>query len=53
MKKAFDAMTPGKRREYADHISEAKRTETKTSRLAKILPMIAAGAGLHDKYRKC
>ena len=50
-KKAFDELTKGKRREYADYISEAKRDETKEKRLAKILPMIEAGKGLHDRYR--
>lgn len=52
-KKAFAALTPGKRREYANYIAEAKRAETKTKRIEKILPMIRAGAGLHDKYRNC
>jgi uncharacterized protein YdeI (YjbR/CyaY-like superfamily) len=33
LKKAFDALTPGKRRDYADHINEAKREATKQSRL--------------------
>ena len=50
-KKAFDELTKGKRREYADYIAEAKRDETKAKRLAKILPMIEAGKGLHDRYR--
>ncbi len=50
-KEAFAALTPGRQREYAEHIASAKRAETKTSRLAKILPMIAAGGGLHEKYR--
>ncbi len=49
--KAFDALTPGKQREYAAHIADAKRPETKLSRLKKIDPMIRAGGGLHDKYR--
>lgn len=53
LKKAFAALTPGKQREYADHISEAKREATRQSRLEKIIPMIKAGAGLHDKYRNC
>lgn len=53
LKGAFAALTPGKRREYADHISEAKRETTKASRLEKIVPMIKAGKGLHDKYRNC
>ena len=52
-KKAFAALTRGRQREYAEHIASAKRAETKTLRLAKILPMIAGGGGLHDKYRNC
>lgn len=52
-KKAFAALTPGKQREYANHIAEAKRAETKQKRLEKVLPMIAAGVGLNDKYRNC
>jgi len=50
-KTAFNAMTKGKRREYADYIADAKRAETKARRIEKIMPMIAAGAGLNDKYR--
>jgi len=49
---AFTALTKGRQREYADYVAEAKRAETKASRLEKILPMIAAGVGLNDKYRK-
>jgi len=41
----------GLRREFSDYIADAKRTETKLSRIAKILPMIIAGVGLNDKYR--
>ena len=52
-KKAFAALTPGKQREYANHIASAKQAATKTSRLQKILPLIEAGGGLHDKYRDC
>ena len=52
-RRAFDALTPGKRREYANHVAEAKRAETKEKRVKKILPMIRAGGGLHDKYRNC
>ncbi len=53
VRKAFDALTPGKRREYADYISSAKQEKTKLSRLEKVLPMIEAGVGLNDKYRSC
>ncbi|GJL92367.1 YdeI/OmpD-associated family protein [Hyphococcus sp.] len=50
---AFDKLTPGKQREYAEHITEAKQAATKERRLTKILPMIAAGGGLNDKYKNC
>ncbi len=52
-KKAFEALTPGRRREYANHIAQAKRDSTKQARVAKILPMIRKGVGLHDLYRGC
>ena len=51
LSEAFDSMTPGKQKEYAEYIQEAKRAETKTSRLLKIKPMILEGVGLNDKYK--
>ena len=53
VKIAFGKLTPGKKREYAEYISEAKRPDTKMKRLEKIAPMILAGAGLYDKYKNC
>ncbi len=50
-RKGFDALRLGLQREYTDHVASAKREETKKKRLEKILPLIAAGKGLHDKYR--
>lgn len=50
---AFRKLTPGRQREYAEHIASAKRDDTKQKRIERILPMIAAGIGLHDKYRNC
>ncbi len=47
----FHALRLGLQREYTDHVASAKREETKQKRIEKILPMIAAGKGLHDKYR--
>ncbi len=47
----FDKMSKSCRREYAEYIAEAKRDDTKQRRLKKILPMIASGGGLNDKYR--
>jgi len=53
LKKNFDNLSPGKQREYANYILEAKRDATKLSRIEKIAPMIKKGAGLHDKYKNC
>jgi uncharacterized protein YdeI (YjbR/CyaY-like superfamily) len=53
LKLKFEALSPGKRRDYADHIADAKREATKLSRLDKIKPMILSGVGLHDKYKNC
>lgn len=50
-KKQFEAMTKGRRREYADYIAGAKRVETKQKRIDKIIPMILDSVGLNDKYR--
>lgn len=51
LKKAFEALSNYKQKEYAEHISSAKRAATKESRLEKIIPMILEGKGLNDKYR--
>ena len=48
----FNALAPGKQREYAEYIAEAKREATKLRRLENILPMIRAGLGLNDKYTR-
>lgn len=50
---AFSALTPGKQREYCEHIATAKREATKLLRLEKVTPMILNGKGLHDKYKNC
>lgn len=52
LNQCFTALSKFKLREYSEYISEAKREETKTKRLEKIIPMIMAGVGLNDKYRK-
>ena len=48
---SFRTLLPGKQREYCDHISEVKKETTKARRLEKIIPLIKAGKGLHDKYK--
>ncbi|MBF0693527.1 MAG: YdeI/OmpD-associated family protein [Flavobacterium sp.] len=49
--KAFNSLTPGKQREYIDHLESAKREQTKLDRMEKIKPMILQGIGLNDKYK--
>lgn len=49
----FDALTNGKKREFAEYISKAKRETTKQKRLDKIVPMILNSIGLNDKYKNC
>ncbi len=53
LKKHFQELTPGKQREYAEHIGQAKREATQQSRLEKCIPMIKKGEGLHDRYKNC
>ena len=51
LKSSFNALTPYKQKEYAEHISSAKREATQQSRLEKVIPMILEGKGLNDKYK--
>jgi uncharacterized protein YdeI (YjbR/CyaY-like superfamily) len=52
-KNYFNALSLSKQREYSEYIAEAKRETTKITRLEKIIPLIEAGKGLHDKYKNC
>lgn len=52
LKLKFEELTPGKRREFAEHIGTAKQEKTRLSRLEKSIPMILAGVGMNDKYKK-
>ena len=52
LKARFAAFTPGKQREFCEHISSAKQERTRQSRLQKSLLLITEGIGLNDKYRK-
>ena len=53
LKEAFQKLTPGKQREYAEHIGTAKQDQTNMTRLEKAVPLILEGKGLHDKYKNC
>ena len=52
LKSGYDSLTPGKQREYAEYIGSARQEKTRISRLEKVTPMITAGVGLNDKYKK-
>jgi uncharacterized protein YdeI (YjbR/CyaY-like superfamily) len=51
LRDSFDALSLSKRRDYAEHISSAKRDETRQQRLEKMIPMVLDGIGLYDKYK--
>lgn len=48
LKKAFEALTPGRQRAYLLHFSSAKQAATRESRIEKCVPRILSGMGLLD-----
>lgn len=48
LKKAFEALTPGRQRAYLLHFSSAKQSKTREARIEKATPDILAGKGLND-----
>ena len=48
-KTAFAALTPGRQRAYIFHISAAKQSKTRESRILKCMPQILKGKGLLDE----
>ena len=46
---AFEALTPGRQREYNLHIADAKQAKTREARIDKHVPKILAGNGLRDR----
>jgi uncharacterized protein YdeI (YjbR/CyaY-like superfamily) len=49
LKRAFDALTPGRQRAYIYHFSAPKKTKTRESRVRKYMPHILKGKGLLDQ----
>ena len=49
LKKAFDALTPGRQRAYLLHFAEAKQAKTRAARVEKCAPKILYGKGLNDE----
>ena len=48
LKKAFDALTPGRQRAYIFYFSQPKLSKTRESRVEKSLKQILNGKGLND-----
>ncbi len=46
--KAFEALTPGRKRGYNLYFTGAKQSTTRTARVEKCVPKILAGKGLED-----
>jgi len=49
LKKAFQALTPGRQRAYLFYFSQAKQSKTRESRVEKYIPQILKGQGLDDE----
>jgi uncharacterized protein YdeI (YjbR/CyaY-like superfamily) len=49
LKRAFDALTPGRRKAYLLYFSAAKQSKTRESRIEKCMQQILNGKGLGDR----
>ena len=48
-RKAFEALTPGRQREYNLHFADAKQAKTREARIEKYTEHIFAGKGMRDR----
>ncbi|HEY8918976.1 MAG TPA: YdeI family protein [Chitinophaga sp.] len=48
LKKAFEALTPGRQRAYLFHFSQPKQSKTREARVEKYLKQILSGKGMDD-----
>jgi uncharacterized protein YdeI (YjbR/CyaY-like superfamily) len=48
LKKAFEALTPGRQRAYIFYFSQPKQSKTRESRVEKYMKQILNGKGLDD-----
>jgi uncharacterized protein YdeI (YjbR/CyaY-like superfamily) len=51
LKKAFEALTPGRQRGYAYHFVAAKQPATRMARIEKAMPAIFAGRGFLERAK--
>ena len=48
LKKAFEALTPGRQRGYLLHFSGSQNSKTREARIEKYIPRILSGKGFND-----
>jgi len=48
LRATFEALTPGRRKSYALHISSAKQAKTREARAERCVPMIQSGRGFNE-----
>ena len=48
LRTAFEALTPGRQRQYLFYFSSAKQSKTREARIEKCVPLILDGLGLND-----
>lgn len=49
LKVAFEALTPGRQREYNLYFSNAKQAKTRNARIERLVPKILAGKGMRER----
>ena len=49
LRAAFEALTPGRRKSYAFHISSAKQSATRATRAERCIPAILSGRGFLER----
>lgn len=52
LKRAFEALTPGRQRSYLYHFAEAKRPATRIARIEKAKAVILAGKGFLERPKR-
>lgn len=48
----FEGLSYGYKKEFAEHVAEARQETTKQARIAKIIGLCTEGKTLHHKYKK-
>src|SRR5207249_4992575 len=52
LKRAFEALTPGRQRGYLYHFAAARQSSTRTARIDKAMPAIFEGRGFLERKRR-